>query len=108
AHGWVEVCARYRTHKQDHRRDHQRRRYDPRTGRHRVAAKAGVDHAAADSDENQEEGPQHFREEPSPLVTAIPEVEYTGHRVRLRDGSQGQVVLGGFRLIEPRRWARLV
>ena len=66
-------------------------RHHRRAVRDRVAAEPGVDHAAADGDEDQEEGAQQLGEQPPPLVAVVPEVELAGHRVRLPHGSQGDV-----------------
>ena len=61
----------------------------------RVAAEPGADHAAADGDQDQEEGAQQLGEQPPPLVAVVPEVELAGNRVRLPDGPQGDLGMPG-------------
>ena len=57
----------------------------------RVAAETGADHAAADGDQDQEEGAQQLRKQAPSLVPVVPEVELAGHRVRLPHGPQGHL-----------------
>jgi len=56
-----------------------------------LTAEAGVDHAAADGHQDQEKGTQQLREQAPSLVTVVPEVELSGHRVRLAYGPQGNL-----------------
>jgi hypothetical protein len=52
----------------DDGRDHQGGRGHPRRGGDSVAAEPGVDHPAADRDEDEEERAEHLGEQPPPLV----------------------------------------
>jgi hypothetical protein len=70
-----------RAREQDDGRDHQGRRDDQGAIGHGRPAEAGVDHAAADGHEHQEERPEHLGEQPPSLVAAVPEVELVQHRV---------------------------
>ena len=58
AHRRVQVRTRDRPHEQDDGRHHQRRGHHLRPVRDRVTAEPGADHAAADGDQDQEEGAQ--------------------------------------------------
>ena len=89
AHRRVQVRAGDRPHEQDDGHHHQRRSHHLGAVRDRVAAEPGADHAAADGDQDQEEGAQNLREQPPRFVPVVPEVELTGNRVGLPHRPQG-------------------
>ena len=91
----IEVRAGDRPHEQDDGHHHQRRSHHLGAVGDRVAAEPGADHAAADGDQDQEEGAQQLREQTPSLVAVVPEVELTGNRVRLPDGPQGDLGVPG-------------
>jgi hypothetical protein len=60
-----------RPHEQDDGRDHQGRSDDQCAVGDRRAAEAGVDHAAADGHQHQEEGAEQLGEQAPALVAAV-------------------------------------
>jgi hypothetical protein len=74
-------------HEEDDRGDHHGRSHHP-DGQGDGPGESSIDDAATDRDQNKQEGPEYFREESSPLVAVIPEVERGYDRVRLPHGTQ--------------------
>ena len=72
-----------------------------------VAAEPGVDHPAADRDEDQEERAEQLGEQPPPLVAVVPEVELAGDRVRLPHRPQSDLATTGRLLLGDPRWPSL-
>jgi hypothetical protein len=70
---------------------HQGGGYNQRAIGNGAAAEAVIDHPSAHRHQDQEKGPEQFREQTAALVAIVPKVELTNDGVRGSKGTQSRV-----------------